>query len=124
LVRSFGSEEAIIVFSDAPFPSNSFSSQPFQLKLYVDQSDYWSFHFVDREIDKIGLMLVRIVKNEHGQETLTNDSIVFRWVGPDQYGFSLNNRISAEVRENVFGNLDNNLHPISQGQRRFGEAHV
>jgi hypothetical protein len=39
---------------------------------------------------KIGLMFVRVIKNQGGQELLTNDSIVFRWVGTDRYGFSLN----------------------------------
>jgi hypothetical protein len=105
LVKAFGREGVKIVFTDAPFPSNIFSPEPFQMKLYIDQTDYWSLHFVDREMDKIGLMLVRMITTGSGQEVLTNDSIVFRWMDSDQYGFSLNSRISAEVRENVFGQL-------------------
>jgi hypothetical protein len=100
------------------FLPNPFKSpEPFQMRLHIDQTDYWSLHFVDREIDKIGLMLVRMIINESDQEVLTNDSIVFRWVGSDQYGLSLNSRISAEVHENVLGDLDSQLHPISEAKR-------
>jgi hypothetical protein len=116
LVRSFASEGAPITFTATPFPSNIFSPQPFQIRLSADEMDYWSLHFVDRRMDKIGLMLVRITRNSVGQETLTNDSIVFRWIGSDQYGFSLNDRISSEVRQNVFDGLDNQVHSISQAE--------
>jgi formylglycine-generating enzyme required for sulfatase activity len=117
LVRTFQNQGAIITFGNNQFPANVFSQESFQLKLYVDQTDFWSLHFVDREVDKIGLMLVRMTKDENDREFLTNDSIVFRWVGSNRYAFSLNSHISAEVRENVFDGLDRELHPISQAKQ-------
>lgn len=96
LVTSFSDKGTTIKFKSSQFPKNIFSSQPFQMKLSVDEMDYWSLHFVDRNPDRIGLMLVRILRKDDGGEILTNDSIVFRWAGSDKYGFSLNERISPE----------------------------
>jgi|GEM_PF-2229916 len=116
LVDGFRSEGATVNFERMAFPSNIFSNENFQLKLTVNEDNYWSIHIVDRELDKIGLMFVRIERNDLGRENLTNDSIVFRWVGTDRYGFSLNGRLSIEARENVFEGLDSGIHPLTQAE--------
>ena len=113
LVAEFRREGVSINFEEMKFPSNAFSIEPYQLKLFVDASDYWSIHLVDREMGKIGLMFVRVMRDANGRELLTNDSVVFRWVGTDRYGFSLNDRISPEVRKNVFEGLSFTIRSLS-----------
>ena len=116
IVVAFRSKAAEIKYQDMPAPANLFSEQPFQLKLQVSTREYWSIHLVDREPDKIGIMFVRISRQENGQEFLTNDSIVFRWANNDRFSFSLNSRISEEVKRKVFDSLDNNFHPVADAE--------
>lgn len=98
------------------FPSNIFSSEPYRLRLFVNESDFWSIHFVDRQMGKIGLMFVRVVKDDSGREFLTNDSVVFRWVGTDRYGFPLNDRISPEARTNLMEGLGTDIRPLTSAE--------
>jgi hypothetical protein len=112
LINGFNAQGAKIRYETMQFPSNIFSKEPYQLKVIIDEKDYWSIHFVDREMDKIGLMIVRIV-NEKGIEMLTDDSIILRWQG-NQYGFSLNSRISSEVKDNVMQGITLSLKPLAQ----------
>jgi hypothetical protein len=82
-------------------------------------SEYWSIHLVDREPGKIGMMFVRILQEKDGRELLTNDSIVFRWVKNERFAFSLNERIGEEVKRNVFGDLNNQYHPIDDAKTQL-----
>jgi hypothetical protein len=116
LVTEFRRQGVSIKLDTTKFPANAFSSEPYQLKLSFNDSEFWSIHLVDRQIEKVGLMFVRVVRDANGQELITNDSIVFRWVGTDRYGFSLNDRISQEVRSNVFEGLDSIVHPFSSAE--------
>ncbi len=116
VVTAFTSKGAEIKYQDMTAPANLFSKQPFQLKLEISTREYWSIHLVDREPNKIGMMFVRISRQESGQEFLTNDSIVFRWANNDSFAFSLNSNISEEVKRKVFDSLDNNFHPIAEAE--------
>jgi hypothetical protein len=116
LVAEFGRQGVVVKFDTAKFPANAFSEEPYQLKLFVDDTEFWSIHLVDRQIGKVGLMFVRVVRGTNGQELLTNDSIVFRWSGTDRFGFSLNDRMMQETRSNVFEGLDSAIRPLSSAE--------
>ncbi|HWF59900.1 MAG TPA: hypothetical protein VN666_06280 [Nitrospira sp.] len=94
LAVGFRRQGVVLKFDTVKFPANAFSGEPYQLKLFIDDTEFWSIHLVDRQIGKVGLMFARIVRDTNGQELLTNDSIVFRWVGTDRFGFSLNDRMT------------------------------
>jgi hypothetical protein len=116
LAAEFTKNGVPISFEATPFPANVFSNEPYQMKLNVHGQDYWSVHFVDREVNKIGLMFV-LIESRGQSEHLTNESIVFRWVGSDRYGFSLNNRISDEAKSNIFDGLNTNSHALSGAEQ-------
>lgn len=116
LVAEFRRQGIPIGFETMAFPSNMFSLEPYRLRLFVNDSDFWSIHFVDRQIGKIGLMFVRVLKDKSGREFLTNDSVLFRWVATDRYGFSLNDRISPEARTNLMERLGTDVRPLSSAQ--------
>ncbi|ELV8652997.1 hypothetical protein QNE78_004039 [Vibrio vulnificus] len=100
LIQAFNDSGANISYSDMVVPSDMFGNEDFQLRISVQPEEYWSVHLVDRIPNRVGIMFVRIeVKNDY--EYLTDDSIVFRWLGEDRYGFSLNGNISKEVSEQV-----------------------
>jgi len=119
VTTAFSSQGAKIQYKDMAAPANLFSNEPFQLRLSSSEKEYWSIHLVDKEPGKIGLMFVRILKQENGTETLTNDSIVFRWVQNEQFAFSLNSRIAEEVVRKVFETLDINYHPIAEANSKL-----
>lgn len=112
LTSAFNKSGANIEYVDTPPPNNLFSKQNFQLKISVSDSEYWSIHLVDRNPQNIGIMFVRMIVDKDDQHYLTNDSIVFRWVSPDQFGFSLNGSMSDEARREIAGGLNSNMQPI------------
>jgi hypothetical protein len=114
----FSSEGADLQYTEMSIPTNLFSNEPFQLRLSSSMSEYWSIHLVDRE-PGIGMMFVRILQEKDGRELLTNDSIVFRWVKNERFAFSLNERIGEEVKRNVFGDLNNQYHPIDDAKTQL-----
>jgi hypothetical protein len=119
VVAAFTSKGADIKYHDMPAPANLFTKQTFQLRLQISTKEYWSINLVDREPNKIGLVFVRISRNEGGQEFLTNDSIIFRWTKNNSFFFSLNSNISEEVKRKVFNSLDNNIHPIAEAEDKL-----
>jgi hypothetical protein len=116
IINAYKSSGAVIDFKDATPPQNVFSNQAFELKIITSEAEYWSIHLVDRTPDQIGIMFVRMITDAKGNR-LTNDSIVFRWLSNDRFGFSLNSNISSEVKSQVTDNLNIKISPMS-------EAHV
>jgi len=100
IVLAFQSSGANIYFTDMEVPKDIFGEQFFNLKIYATESEYWSIHLVDKESNRIGVMFVRVIV-EDNIDYLTNDSIVFRWFPNEQYAFSLNSKISDNVKDRV-----------------------
>lgn len=113
LTSAFNKNGANIKYIDSMPPSNLFSDHSFQLKISASDSEYWSIHLVDKNPENIGIMFVRMTTDKDGQHyRLTNDSIVFRWISPDKFGFSLNGSMSDEARQKVASGLSKNVQPI------------
>lgn len=113
LTSAFNKNGASIRYVDSTPPSNLFSDRSFQLKISASDSEYWSIHLVDKNPKNIGIMFVRMIVDKDNQNHyLTNDSIVFRWVSPDKFGFSFNSSMSDETRKKVATGLSKNMQPI------------
>ncbi|HGS4750768.1 TPA: hypothetical protein ACMDRF_003641 [Vibrio cholerae] len=118
LVNTFKVSGADVTYSDMKVPSDMFSNEPFQLKISSQSEEYWSVHLVDREPNRIGIMFVRIEVHD-GQEYLTNDSIVFRWLADNNYGFSLNSDISNEAASQVSDLLSRQAQPLEHAPQEL-----
>lgn len=116
LVSAFNENGASIEYEETPLPSNLFSEKGFELKISVSDNEYWSIHLVDRDVKNIGIMFVRMNVDKDDQHYLTNDSIVFRWFSPDQFGFSLNDNMSDEAKGEVAAGLSSNIQAIDLAQ--------